>query len=168
MTHCVSNEVVNVFCMQDDASRKSLVISVEVSSLSDFVGLVTQSASDPAVHGGSCLCMLVQLASENAVYCIDGSCHLSQLKNRMSHYITVSVPAPRALDPHMPETAVLEVHAEEGYYLPQCGPGSRVSPPEKFANSCFLVHFSQKINSCKSVKHHTFPVQAVLCAPSTG
>ena len=70
MTHCVSNQVVNVFCMQDDASRKSLVSSVEVSSLSDFVGLVTQSASDPAVHAGSCLCMLVQLASENAVYCI--------------------------------------------------------------------------------------------------
>ena len=68
--------------MQDDTSRKSLVSSVEVSSLSDFVGLVTQSATDPAVYGGSCLCMLVQLASENTVYCIDGSCHLRQLKKQ--------------------------------------------------------------------------------------
>jgi len=67
----------------------------------------------------------------------------------MSHYITVSVPAPRALAPHMPETAVLEVDVGGGYYLSQCGPGPGVSPRKNLQIPAFWCTSARKLTPAK-------------------
>jgi len=46
---------------EDAAARKSLVSAVEVSSCTDYVGVVAQHISDPAVLGGSCLSVVLAL-----------------------------------------------------------------------------------------------------------